>query len=61
MPGAISAAQVVEEALAAYDKGRRSIIPGRSFRWIMRGSKLGTRGIGLRIAERIYRPRSPQG
>jgi len=56
MPGKISAAQVVREALADYDKGRRSMIPGRAFRWIMRGSKLGTRGVSLRIAERIYRP-----
>jgi short-subunit dehydrogenase len=57
MPGKISAEQVVAEALAAYDKGRRSMIPGRTFRWIMRGSKLGTRGTSLRVAERIYRPR----
>jgi short-subunit dehydrogenase len=57
MPGAISAEQVVTEALAAYDKGRRSMVPGRTFRWIMRGSKLGTRGVSLRVSERIYRPR----
>ena len=58
MPGAISPEQVVAEALAAFDKGRRSMVPGRTFRWIMRGSKLGTRGVSLRIAERIYRPSS---
>jgi short-subunit dehydrogenase len=58
MPGKISAEQVVREALAAYDKGRRSIIPGRAFRWIMRGTKLSTRGTSLRVTERIYRPRT---
>jgi uncharacterized protein len=58
MPGEISAEQVVRESLAAYDKGRRSIIPGRAFRWFMRGTKLGTRGTSLRVAERIYRPSS---
>jgi short-subunit dehydrogenase len=58
MPGKIGPDQVVRESLDAYDKGRRSLIPGRTFRWIMRGSKLGTRGTSLRIAERIYRPRS---
>jgi uncharacterized protein len=58
MPGKISAEQVVREALAAYDKGRRSIIPGRTFRWIMRGTKLGSRGTSLRVTERIYRPSS---
>jgi short-subunit dehydrogenase len=56
MPGAIRAEQVVREALTAYEKGRRSIVPGRAFRWIMRGSRIGPRGAKLRIAERIYRP-----
>jgi uncharacterized protein len=58
MPGEISAEQVVHEALAAYDKGRRSIIPGRAFRWFMRGSSVGPRAMKLRVAERIYRPGS---
>jgi short-subunit dehydrogenase len=58
MPGEISAEQVVREALAAYDKGRRSMIPGRAFRWFMRGSSVGPRAVQLRVAERIYRPSS---
>jgi short-subunit dehydrogenase len=57
MPGEISAEQVVREALDAYDKGRRSMIPGRAFRWFMRSS-VAPRGVKLRVSERIYRPRS---
>jgi uncharacterized protein len=57
MPGAIGAEQVVREALAAYDKGRRSMIPGRTFRWIMRATSINPRGLKLRVTERIYRPR----
>ena len=55
MPGKIGPDQVVRESLAAYDKGRRSIITGRAFRWIMRGN-VGPRALKLRAAERIYRP-----
>ncbi len=57
LPGVIEADQVVREALAAYDRGRRSLVPGRTFRWLMRTSKLGTRAIQLRVTERMYRPR----
>src|SRR3954447_20284602 len=35
VPGAIPAEQVVSEALAAYDRGRRSVIPGRAIRWFI--------------------------
>jgi short-subunit dehydrogenase len=55
MPGKIGPEQVVSESLDAYDKGRRSIITGRAFRWIMRGN-VGPRAVKLRVAERIYRP-----
>ena len=55
MPGKIGPEQVVSEALEAYDKGRRSIITGRVFRWIMRGN-VGPRAVKLRVTERIYRP-----
>jgi short-subunit dehydrogenase len=55
LPGKIGPDQVVRESLAAYDKGQRSIIPGRFFRWFMRSS-VGPRGVKLRVAERIYRP-----
>ena len=35
-PGHIPAEEVVREALPAYDRGRRSVIPGRTFRWFIR-------------------------
>src|SRR5436190_707871 len=36
VPGEISAKQVVSESLEAWDRGRRSIIPGRTIRWFIR-------------------------
>ena len=54
VPGRIFAAQVVEEALAAYDKGKRSLVPGRLMRSLMAVSR-GPRSIQLRISERMYR------
>jgi uncharacterized protein len=57
IPGAIGAEQCVAESLDAYDRGRRSIVPGRRMRWFMRASRPGTRGMKLRIAERLYRPK----
>jgi short-subunit dehydrogenase len=56
VPGEIPPARVVEESLRAYERGRRSLIPGRTIRWFMRGTALGPRSIQLRIAERMYRP-----
>lgn len=58
LPGVISAEQCAREALDAYERGARSIIPGRTFRWVMRGTKLGPRPVQLRISERMYRPES---
>jgi short-subunit dehydrogenase len=55
LPGVIEADQVVSESLAAYDAGKRSFIPGRTFRWFMRASSVGPRSVGLRVAERMYR------
>jgi uncharacterized protein len=57
VPGQIPAEQVVSEALAAYDRGRRSVIPGRTIRWFIRATRPSPRAIQLRVAERIYRPR----
>src|SRR6266542_6966511 len=45
VPGKISAEQVVRESLAAYDRGRRSIIPGRTIRWFIRATKPSPRAI----------------
>ncbi len=57
VPGQIPAEQVVSESLAAYDRGRRSVIPGRTIRWFIRATRPSPRAIQLRVAERLYRPR----
>jgi hypothetical protein len=57
VPGQIPPEQVVSEALAAYDRGRRSVIPGRTIRWFIRATRPSPRAIQLRVAERLYRPR----
>ena len=55
VPGEIPAEQVVHESLEAYDAGRRSVIPGRTIRWIIRAGGPSPRGLQLRITERIFR------
>lgn len=55
MPGMISAEECAADALSAYDRGKRSVIPGRLFPWVMRGS-VAPKPIKLRVTERIYRP-----
>jgi uncharacterized protein len=55
MPGMITAEQCVADALRAYDRGKRSMIPGRLFPWMMRGT-FAPKPIKLRVTERIYRP-----
>jgi uncharacterized protein len=56
VPGEIPAEQVVAEALDAFDRDRRSIIPGRVIRTFMLLTKPGPRPVQLRVAERLYRP-----
>ena len=58
MPGAIEADQVVSEALRSYDKGKRSMVPGRFFRNFMRLNAPAPRAIKLRVSERLYRPKT---
>lgn len=58
MPGAIAADQVVREALRSYDRGRRSMVPGRFFRNFMRLNAAAPRAIKLRVSERMYRPKA---
>jgi short-subunit dehydrogenase len=58
MPGRVSAEQVVSEALSAFDRGRRVLIPGRFFRTFMRLQSFSPRGVRVRVAERLYRPKS---
>jgi short-subunit dehydrogenase len=58
MPGAIEADQVVSEALRSYDRGKRSMVPGRFFRNFMRLNAPTPRALKLRVSERMYRPKS---
>jgi len=55
MPGMISAEECARDALSAYDRGKRSMIPGRLFPWVMRAT-VSPKPIKLRVTERIYRP-----
>jgi uncharacterized protein len=55
MPGMITAEQCAADALRAYDRGRRSVIPGRLFPWVMRAT-VAPKPVKLRVTERIYRP-----
>jgi short-subunit dehydrogenase len=57
VPGMISAEQCVADSLRAYDRGKRSVVPGRMMPWVMRAT-VAPKPIKLRVTERIYRPRS---
>jgi short-subunit dehydrogenase len=59
MPGMITAEQCVTDSLQAYDRGKRSVIPGRLFPWLMRAT-VSPKPIKLRVTERIYRPTSKE-
>jgi short-subunit dehydrogenase len=56
VPGKISAAQVASESLRAFERGRRTIIPGFVIRWYMRINKPAPLPVKLRVVERMYRP-----
>ena len=56
VPGSIPAARVVEESLRAYDKGKRSIVPGRTIRWFLRVTGPGPKAAQLRVTEKMFRP-----
>jgi uncharacterized protein len=56
VPGKISAEQVARESLGAFERGRRSIIPGSVIRWYMRINKPAPLPVKLRVVERMYRP-----
>jgi short-subunit dehydrogenase len=55
VPGMIDAEQCVRDSLRAYDRGKRSVIPGRMMPWVMRATTA-PKPIKLRVSERIYRP-----
>jgi uncharacterized protein len=56
VPGKIPAEQVARESLEAFERGRRTIIPGSTMRWFMRVNKPAPLPLKLRVAERMYRP-----
>lgn len=56
VPGKISAEQVAQEAVQAFERGRRTLIPGFVIRWIVRITKPAPVAIKLRALERTYRP-----
>jgi uncharacterized protein len=58
IPGHIDTPQVVSESLRSYDRGRRSMIPGFVIRNFIRATKPSPRAMQLRVAERMYRPKS---
>jgi short-subunit dehydrogenase len=55
VPGKISAEQVARESLRAFERGRRTIIPGTVMRWYMRINKPAPLPVKLRVVERMYR------
>jgi short-subunit dehydrogenase len=56
VPGKITAAQVARESLEAFERGRRTIIPGFVIRWYMRINSPAPMPLKLRVVERMYRP-----
>ena len=56
VPGKISAEQVASESMRAFERGRRTIIPGFVMRWFVRINKPAPLGIKMRVLERMYRP-----
>jgi short-subunit dehydrogenase len=58
MPGKVSAEEAVRDALKAFDRGRRVVVPGRFFSAFMRFQGLSPRGVRVHVAERLYRPKS---
>jgi uncharacterized protein len=56
VPGKISAEQVARESVRAFERGRRTIIPGFVIRWYMRINKPAPLPVKLRVIERMYRP-----
>jgi short-subunit dehydrogenase len=55
MPGMITAERCVKDSLRAYDRGKRSVVTGRLFPWVMRAT-VAPKPVKLKVTERIYRP-----
>jgi uncharacterized protein len=56
VPGKIGPAQVVAEALDAFDRDRGSLVPGGVIRWFLRLNAPVPTALKLRVVERAYRP-----
>ena len=56
-PGMIPADQCVAESLRAYERGKRSVVPGFMMRQMMRINGPAPAGVKLRVTERMYRPK----
>ena len=57
VPGKIGPEQVVSEALRAWERGKRELVPGRLMRWVMRATKPVPTAMKLQTVERQYRPK----
>ena len=58
VPGKISAEQVARESIRAFERGRRTLVPGFVIRWYMRVNRPAPVPLKLRVVERMYRPHS---
>jgi hypothetical protein len=47
---------VARESLQAFERGRRTLIPGFVIRWYMRLNAPAPLPLKLRVVERMYRP-----
>lgn len=56
VPGKIGPDQVARESLRAFERGRRTVIPGSMIRWYMRINAPAPTPVKLRVVERMYRP-----
>jgi len=55
VPGTISAQALAKEVIDAYEKGKRSLVPGALIRWYMRLVAPVPRAIKVAVVERSYR------
>jgi len=58
VPGKIGPEQVARESIRAFERGKRTIIPGAVIRWSMRLNSPAPTALKLRVTERMYRPDS---
>ena len=56
VPGKIGPEQVARESIRAFERGKRTIIPGAVIRWSMRLNSPAPTALKLRVTERMYRP-----